>query len=105
MMQDVSDSEKPVPVIVTVVPGSEPKGGDPVGGLMVRNGVVDSVKTVVPKSPCTPVTLIVYPPAPAVPAVNDAEAILPVLSMKQLGVVIMLLGVEEIVHVPASKFG
>lgn len=104
-MQDVSDNEKPVPLIVTVVPASEPSGGEPVEGLMVKNGVVDSVKTAVPKSPCTPVTLIVYPPAPAVPTVKDAEAILPLISMKQLGVVIMLLGVEEMVHVPASKFG
>lgn len=104
-IQEVSESEKPLPVIVTVVPGNEPSGGEPMTGLTVRGAVVVNMNTAVPKSPCKPVTLIVYPPEPAVPTTNDVETNLPPESMKHTGVVIMLLGSEEIVHVPASKFG
>lgn len=63
-VHEVSRFENPLPVIVAVVPGEELNGGEPDDGFMVRE-IGLTVKTATAKSPCSPVTVIVYPWAAA----------------------------------------
>jgi hypothetical protein len=63
-VHEVSIFENPLPVMVTVVPGNEPNGGEPDDGLIVRE-IGLTVNTATAKSPCTPVIVIMYPWAEA----------------------------------------
>lgn len=63
-VHELSTFENPLPVMVTVVPSSEPNGGEPDDGLIVRE-IGLTVNTATAKSPCSPVTVMVYPCAGA----------------------------------------
>ena len=58
IVHDVSDDEKPEPVIETEVPAIVPTAGEPETGLMMSAPVVTE-KTAVAKSPCIAVIVIV----------------------------------------------